>query len=188
MSENSVFGLTEDEAAELDSEDEYFYGFTNDDNHLSCNEVNISDSEESDDKEGETSGILSDSDLQESVISFVSDTQGTRSSIPDIGVISSESDPLYNKIDEKLSEGCSCSISCLSQFKTNEVFRFHLMLCEMQKCEKDMLLLGKLQVISKVQDDTHLVNVNVLLVNMLLTGGLFVEMGFYFSITLEVSS
>ena len=29
------------------------------------------------------------------------------------------------------------------------------MLCEMQKCEKDMLLLGKLQVISKAQDDTH---------------------------------
>ena len=126
MSENSVFGLTEEEAAELDSEDEYFYGFTNDDNHLSCNEVNISDSEESDDEEGETSGILSDSDLQESVISFVSDTQRTRSSIPqpDIGVISSESDPLYIKIDEKLSDGCSCSISCLSQFKTNEVFRF----------------------------------------------------------------
>ena len=153
-----MFGLTEEEAAELDSEDEYFYGFTNDDNHLSCNEVNISDSEESDDEEGETSGILSDSDLQESVISFVSDTpQGKRSSIPrsDIGVISSESDPLYIKIDEKLSEGCSCSISCLSQFETNEVFRFHLMLCEMQKCEKDMLLLGKLQVISKAQDDTH---------------------------------
>ena len=42
MSENSVFGLTEEEAAELDSKDEYFYGFTNDDNHLSCNEVNIS--------------------------------------------------------------------------------------------------------------------------------------------------
>ena len=76
--------------------------------------------------------ILADCDLQESVISYVSDTQGKRSSISQRvdGIISSESDPLYIKIDEKLSGGCSCSISCLSQFKTNEVFRFHLMLCE----------------------------------------------------------
>ena len=99
MSENSVFGLTEEEAAELDSEDEYFYGFTNDDNHISCNEVDISGSEESEDEEG-TSGILSDSDLQENVISFVSDTptKSSRPAQPDIGVISSESDPLYIKI------------------------------------------------------------------------------------------
>ena len=152
MNEHTVFGLTKEEAAELDSEDEYFYGFTND---LSCNEVNISDSEESEDKEADTSGILSDSDLQESVISYVSDTQGTRSSISqqDDSIISSESNPLYIKIDKKLSGGCSCSISCLSQFKTNEVFI--LMLSEIEKCEKDMLLLGKLQVISKPQDDTR---------------------------------
>lgn len=110
MSRNNVFGLTGEEAAELDSEDKYFYGFTNNDSHLSCNEVNNSHSSESDDEEGETSGILSDGDLQESVISFVSDTSGTprkKSSMPqpDIGVISSESDPLYINIDKKLSEG-----------------------------------------------------------------------------------
>ena len=45
MSVNTVFGLTEEEAAELDSKDKYFYGFTNNDNHLSSNEVNVSDSE-----------------------------------------------------------------------------------------------------------------------------------------------
>ena len=87
---------------------------------------------------------------------IVSDTPTNSSrSQSDIGVIFSESDPLYIKIDEKLLEGCSCSISWLSQFKTNEVFRFHLMLCEIQKCEKGMLLLGKLQIISKAQDATH---------------------------------
>ena len=57
MSENAVFGLTEEEAAELDSEDEYFYGFTNDDNDPSCNKVSISDSEESEDEEADTSGL-----------------------------------------------------------------------------------------------------------------------------------
>ena len=81
MSVNSMFRLTEEEATELDSEDEHFYGFTNDNNHLSSNKVNVSDSEESGDEEGETSGALWDSDLQESIISFVSDTLRTRSSI-----------------------------------------------------------------------------------------------------------
>jgi len=70
-------------------------------------------------------------------------------------IISPESNPLYIKINKKLSEGCLCAISCLSQFNTQKVFRFHLMLCEMQKCEKDMLLLGKLQIFSKTQDTHH---------------------------------
>ena len=36
-----------------------------------------------------------------------------------------------------------------------EVFLLHLLLSEMEKSEKDMLLLGKLQAVSKTQDDVR---------------------------------
>ena len=54
----------------------------------------------------------------------------------------------------KISAGCSCSSNCLSQFTPNEVFAFHL-LCEMTKVEKDMLVLGKLQILSRTTDSTQ---------------------------------
>ena len=44
---------------------------------------------------------------------------------------------------------------CLSQFTAAEVFSFHLSLSEMTKVETEMLVLGKLQVLSRTTESTH---------------------------------
>ena len=90
-------------------------------------------------------GILPECELQER-ISVVARKRGEGESLASqsIGIVSPESDPLYSKINHRLVNGCSCSDSCLTRFTTEEVFVFHLSLCEMTKSEKDMLILGKL--------------------------------------------
>ena len=56
------------------------------------------------------------------------------------------------KIRKKITVGYSCSINCISQFNAEEVFLYRLLLSEMKKYEKDMIILGKLQVSSKGVD------------------------------------
>ena len=68
------------------------------------------------------------------------------------GLFSPCNDPVYSAINSKISAGCSCSSNCLSQFTPDEVFAFHLSLCEMTKVEKDML---KLQILSRTTDSTR---------------------------------
>ena len=158
MSEKKIYGLTEEEAAELESEDEQFYCIDEDDPPHSGRVSSVDSDLESDYEERASS---TDSEVEDNINAFVNE----QSSTPDAsdsgesgnsgGIICLQSDPLYLRIERILSAGCSCSLLCLSQFDTREVFLLHLALSEMEKSEKDMFLLGKLQAVSKTQDDAR---------------------------------
>lgn len=158
MSEKKIYGLTEEEATELESEDEQFYCIDEDDPPHNDRVSSVDLDLESDYEERASS---TDSEVEDTINTFVNE----QSSTPDAsdsdgsghggGIICLQSDPLYLRIERILSAGCSCSLSCLSQFDTREVFLLHLALSEMEKSEKDMFLLGKLQAVSKTQDDAR---------------------------------
>ena len=158
IEEQILFGLTDVEAAQLDSDDEEFYGFGERPSlPQHCQQAagpSTSGDDSSDtESEGGDSGILGESELQER-ISVVARERGEEESLASqsIGLVSPESDPVYSSINQRLANGCSCSDNCLSRFTTEEVFVFHLSLYEMTKSEKEMLILGKLQAISRVTD------------------------------------
>ena len=167
IAEQILLRLTDTEAAQLDSDDEEFYGFSEQPSLPFQTAVGPSTSGDMSDTESEEGdcGILPECELQERIsvvarrrgegesqerISVVARERGEGESLASqsIGIVSPESDPLYSKINQRLVNGCSCSDSCLTRFTTEEVFVFHLSLCE-------MLILGKLQAISRVSDSTQ---------------------------------
>ena len=149
-----MYGLTEEEIEVLESDDDEFFGETR--NRRSS--VNESESELSEGEEIEEQGIL-DADHVDIRIQRATRNDGDDTTAPEesqaadnSSSTSPDSDPIYRAITRKLSAGCLCSGDCLSQFSAEEVYLFHLSLFEMTKVEKDMLLLGKLQVTSRVGD------------------------------------
>jgi len=62
------------------------------------------------------------------------------------GVFVPSNDPLYDYVQDKLSEPC-CEANCLSAFSMDELYQFQLNLLEMTKEEKSMCMLGKLHVL-----------------------------------------
>ena len=154
-SKQQVYGLTEEEAKDLESDDEEFYG--------EVNEVNTyqeagSDSDLADVEEIEEHGILDDGELSDRILrvavgrEHAEEVGASHESTAPPDLIIPDSDPVYSDIASKLSSGCVCSGSCLSQFSTDEVYTFHLSLFEMSKGERDMLILGKLQVLTRATD------------------------------------
>lgn len=107
----------------------------------------------SDGEEVEERGILDDTELESRVLRAVGDhDHGEPSTSTNSSLVSLDNDPVYSAITSKLSAGCLCTNNCLAQFTTAEVFQFHLSLYEMTKVAKDMLILGKLQVLSRTSD------------------------------------
>ena len=51
--------------------------------------------------------------------------------------------------------GCGCSSNCYSQFSFDELYLIRIQMNELEKSEKDMLLLGKLQIIGRSDDVKH---------------------------------
>ena len=49
-------------------------------------------------------------------------------------------------VQDKFKQGCGCGDNCYSQFSVDEVFLIRLNMSELEKGDKDMLMLGKLQV------------------------------------------
>ena len=150
-----MYGLIDDDAAALQSEDDEFYG--NDElEHLA---TESSTEITSDDEEVQETEPLDAAEVQCRVSRACqrtsSNTDDPSTSASHAGLISPESDPMFIDISRKLSAGCSCSENCFSQFTASEVFSFHLSLCEMNKIEKEMLILGKLHVFSRTIDSTE---------------------------------
>ena len=148
--ENTVYGLSIIDTAQLHSEDEDFFGSEEASFTIAAVEKGC---EDDDFEEIMDNAAFNDDDLEASVSvaveSVVSDGDDFASSS---GLVCPETDDEFLKIREKITEGCSCSINCISQFNAEEVFLFRLSLFEMKKSEKDMLILGKLQVLSKGAD------------------------------------
>ena len=135
MSNQILFGLTEEEAAQLKS-DEEFYGLSKQPLLTSAS----GDDLESEGKLGDRS-ILPECELQErtSIIARENREESLASMSTSVGLVSQDDDPVYSAINRRLIEGCSCFDSCLTQFNTDEIYRFHLSLYEMTKSEKEML-------------------------------------------------
>ena len=153
MSKKKIYGLTEEEAAALESEDEEYYCIDEEDPpHVSSVDSDL----DSDYEEDASNGISTHSEVEDTINTFVNEQSSSDSgeSNGSDGITCLESDPLYMNIERALSVGCSCLLSCLSQFDMCEVFLLHLSLSEMEKSE-DMFLLGKLQAVSETQDDVR---------------------------------
>ena len=58
-------------------------------------------------------------------------------------------------VHSELEKGCGCPENCYSQFTEEEVYSIHLEMLELQKPERDMLLLGKLQVLANSSEVVH---------------------------------
>lgn len=162
-SERTVYGLTEEEVKELEDDDDEFFGETNESRRSDSQPESESDFSEGEEVEEE--GILDDSELDARVLRVTgnndrntsvrgepSTSRGGSTGANNGDVISLDSDPVYSDITSKLSAGCLCSGNCLSQFTADEVYMFHLSLFEMTKMERDLLILGKLQVLSRPND------------------------------------
>lgn len=55
-------------------------------------------------------------------------------------------------VHSELERGCGCAENCYSQFTEDEIYYIRLCMLELQKCEKDILILGKLQVCANSGD------------------------------------
>ena len=154
MSHQILFGLTEEEAAQLESDDEEFYGLSEQPLLASAS----GDDLESEGEELGDRGILPECELQERISIAARENreeESLASTITSVGLVSQENDPVYSAINRRLNDGCSCADACLTQFTADEVYRFHLSLYEMTKSEKEMLILGKLHAITKSSDSVQ---------------------------------
>ena len=52
-------------------------------------------------------------------------------------------------VQKELGSGCGCPHNCYSQFSEDEMYSIRLKMTELEKLERDMLLLGKLQVCAR---------------------------------------
>ena len=146
----AVYGLTPEEQVHLDSDDEEFFG------EQPESEGNKDDEYQSDQEEVREQGILDETELGSRILRATEQAgDGRESDISEeaqdmnSSLIIPDSDPLHAKLSSKFESGCSCSNNCLSQFTITEVYSFYLLLREMNKTEKDMLILGKLQILSR---------------------------------------
>ena len=55
-------------------------------------------------------------------------------------------------VRDHMRQGCGCSFDCYKQFTDDEVFQIRLQMQEMEKPQRDFVLLGKLQVLGKGAD------------------------------------
>lgn len=128
------------------SEEEDFYGHASSDN---------SDEEESENEvhAQEFTPNLSQQDIALRA-RLVSSGRATRTDSGNAsGVFTPQNDPLYEHVIAKLSEAC-CEDRCLIAFDTDEVYQLHLNFLEMSKEQKQMLILGKLHVLSRAGETT----------------------------------
>ena len=58
-------------------------------------------------------------------------------------------------VRRELEKGCSCHEACYSNFTEDEIYSVSLSMHELQKSEKDVLLLGKLQVCANASSVTQ---------------------------------
>ena len=58
-------------------------------------------------------------------------------------------------VHRELVKGCGCPEDCYSHFSEDEIYSIRLQILELQKPEKDMLLLGTLQVCAVATDVVH---------------------------------
>ena len=58
-------------------------------------------------------------------------------------------------VRSELEKGYGCSQACYNQFTEEELYSIRLNMFELQKVEKDILLLGKLQVLANATDVIH---------------------------------
>ena len=94
---------------------------------------------------------FNDDDLKASVFVAVESVMNDGDDSASISeLVCPENDDEFLNIREKIIEGFSCSINCITQFNVDrESVPFLLSLSEIKKSEKGMLIIGKLQVLSK---------------------------------------
>ena len=119
--------------------DELFYGHTCNDGELGMLLSVDGDEVVNSDNEGDLQRIrvvaTGDEDTPEVIVTGLSDEK--------------------KLVHSELTRGCGCPEDCYSQFTEDEVYSIRLQMLELQKTEKEMLLLGKLQVCATPPDVVH---------------------------------
>jgi len=116
-------------------EHEEFYGIGSQDDDLHVSEHLSSDSDEDKlggtDTESETAPRAFDaqSDTDELMITNMGDDR--------------------RLVRDHMRQGCGCSFDCYKQFTDDEVFQIRLQMQELEKSQRDFVLLGNLQVLGK---------------------------------------
>jgi len=143
----------------LESDDEEFYGYDLSETSDVDDHPHENFSEEDEDNDPHSFESTLESKVKEVTSGKASRTKEGSA----LGVLVPAHDPLYERIGRRLSENC-CESSCLSAFNTDEIYQFYLNLLEMTKEEKNMLLLGKLHVLSNAGDSTSHVPLHTMVV------------------------
>lgn len=150
--EYTLVGLTDEEAAQLESEDENFYGLSSFDLQAAAGPTESVSDTESEGEELADSGILPQRELQERISAGTCEGDSPAHTS---GLVSPDSDPFHSTINQRLTSGCPCADNCLAEFSTSEVFAFYLTLREMTKSEKYMFILGKLHAVIRTGSTEH---------------------------------
>ena len=53
------------------------------------------------------------------------------------------------KVSHEFEKGCGCHELCYAQFDVSEINQFRLSMKELEKTERDMFLMGKLQLLAR---------------------------------------
>ena len=111
-SERTVYGLTEEESRELDSDDDEFFGEINENRRLADSE---SGSDLSEGEEIEEDGILDENELESRVLRVTGSTELSEEPSTSLGrsndsTLSPDNDWRYNNANSKFActQGCGC--------------------------------------------------------------------------------
>ena len=101
-------------------------------------------------------------DSEDETLSFSDDEASTRREIdsmsvptppgPSLGILSSIDD---EEVVHEFEKGCGCRENCYEQFDVSEVSEYRLSMKELTKSERDMFLLGKLQLLIRDPGTVH---------------------------------
>lgn len=139
---SSTRGTSQDLVAIYAEEDEMFYG------NLDTTEGVMASTELGSD-EDELAGSDEESDHLQQIV----DIAVTREDNQQVMICGLDNEK--RRVHLELQKGCQCPENCYSQFTEDEIYSIRLQMLELQKPEKDMLVLGKLQVLANTSSVTH---------------------------------
>ena len=140
-SDIQVTGCGSDDQRLYSELDEEFYGFENVETLSTASTVAVEDSDEEEADTCSNDGF----DITTAI------SEATCSEVDDPSFLLSVDDEKI-AIHAKFESGCGCPHDCYKHFSEEEVYHFRLQMIELEKGERDMLILGKLMVCGRTAD------------------------------------
>lgn len=139
---SSTMGTSQDLIAIYAEEDDMFYG------DLDTTEGLVASTEPGADEDE-----LARSDEEGDHLQQIADVADNREDIQQVMI--SGLDDEKAGVHSEFQKGCQCPENCYSKFTEDEAYSIRLQMLELQKFERDMLVLGKLQVMANTSSVVH---------------------------------